>query len=396
MGIPKAVLRVLALVGKELVEVIRRPAAVFSLVLGPFLILFLFGLGYHGIRQDLRTIVVADPSLQLPSDPTAYLSLGSRGIRVVSVTADRAGAESQLQAQAVDLVVVAPTDLRAEFEAGRQAEITIELNATDPIQAGYAGFLSDSLVATVNREIYRIAAEAGRGYALQAGNQVLASIQPDVIASPTKATLVNIAPSEPAIEAWFGPAALVLILQHMAVTLLALSVVRERSSGAMDLFRVSPVRATELVVGKVIAFGLLGSVIAAISLGLLVGVLGVPLLAPLGLVAIAILLVLLASLGIGLLISVVSSSERQAVQLSMLVLLASMFFSGFVLRIEEFDRPLQFGAYLLPVTHGISLIRDLLLRGSITQPWQVAALIGIGGVLLVISTALLRREMRPA
>jgi ABC-2 type transport system permease protein len=182
----------------------------------------------------------------------------------------------------------------------------------------------------------------------------------------------------------------------MAVTLLALSIVRERTSGAMDLFRVSPIRATELVLGKVIAFGLLGSAIAAISLGLLVGVLHVPMLAHVGVVAAVILLLLLASLGLGLLISVVSSSERQAVQLSMLVLLASMFFSGFVLRIAEFEPAVQVAAYLLPVTHGISLLQDLLLRGQISQPWQVFALVAIGLALLITSWILLRREMRPA
>ena len=392
----KTVVRILALIGKELIETLRRPAAVFSLVLGPFLILALFGLGYHGIRPDLRTIVAADPSLNLPTDPAGYGTLQARGIRVVAVVPDRAQAEAQLRADAVDLVVVAPSDLRSAFEAGRQAEITIELNMTDPVLAGYAGFLGESLTAAVNREIYRLAAEAGQGYALQHGHQALASIPSDVIASPTKAAFVNLAPSEPAIESFFGPAALVLVLQHMAVTLLALSLVRERTSGAMDLFRVSPVRATELVIGKVIAFGLLGSVIAGISLALLVTVLHVPILAPPVWVAVAILLILMASLGIGLFISVVSSSERQAVQLSMLVLLASMFFSGFILRIEEFDRPLQLGAYLLPGTHGISLLRDLLLRGEITKPWQLAALVAIGGFLLVLSWGMLRREMRPA
>jgi ABC-2 type transport system permease protein len=396
MGLIKAVLRILALVGKELVEVIRRPAAVFSLVLGPFLILAVFGLGYHGVTRDLQAIVVADPSLNLPTDPTQYETLQSRGIRIAQVTTDRAAAEAQLRAQDVDLVVIAPKDLETALQSGRQAELTIEMNSTDPVEANYAGFLTDYMVGTINREIYRIGAQQGQGYALQLGAKALASIPPEVIASPTKATLVNLAPSQPGIEAFFGPAALALVLQHMSVTLLALSIVRERTSGAMDLFRVSPVRATEIVLGKVIAFGLLGSLIAAISLALLVGVLHVPLLAPLGLVAIVVLLLLLASLGLGLLISVVSSSERQAVQLSLLVLLASMFFSGFVLRIDEFETPVQIAAYLLPVTHGISLLQDLMLRGQISHLWQLAALGAIGLVLLVTSWALLRREMRPA
>jgi ABC-2 type transport system permease protein len=164
----------------------------------------------------------------------------------------------------------------------------------------------------------------------------------------------------------------------------------------MDLFRVSPVRSTELVLGKVLAYGVLGAMIAGVSMALLIGVLGVPLLGNLAVIAGVVSLLLLASLGLGLLISVISDSERQAVQLSLLALLASMFFSGFVLRIQEFTLPVQIGASLLPVTHGIALLQDLFLRGSIGHPSQVVALAAIAAVLLVTSWALLRREMRPA
>ena len=52
---------------------------------------------------------------------------------------------------------------------------------------------------------------------------------------------------------------LALILQHMAVTLIALSVIRERTTGLFELFRVSPIRTGELVIGKVLAFGLLSA-----------------------------------------------------------------------------------------------------------------------------------------
>jgi ABC-2 type transport system permease protein len=396
LGLPKAALRILALIGKELLETFRRPGAVLSLVLGPFLILAAFGIGYQGVHQQLATIVVADPKLGLPTTPEGYAELDARGLRVVEVDSDRATAEAKLRAEEADLIVIVPTDARTALSNGRQAELTIEMNLVDPVQANYAGFLADFLVSSVNREIYKLGVEAGKNYAIKAGATQVANIPPEVIASPTKAVLVNIAPSTPGIEAYFGPAALVLVLQHMAVTLLALSIVRDRTSGAMELFRASPVRATELVIGKVLAFGLLGAAVTIVSMLLLVGVLHVPFLSPLPIVALVIGVLLVASLGIGLLISVISSSERQAVQLSMLLLLATMFLSGFVLRIEEFQPIVQAGAYLLPATHGIRLLQDLLLRGSIGHEWQLLALAGIAAVVLVASWLLLRREMRPA
>ena len=71
-----------------------------------------------------------------------------------------------------------------------------------------------------------------------------------MVAAPTKAEVDNIAPSQPTVVQFFGPAVLALILQHMAVTLIALSVVRERTSGLFELFRVSPITTAELVIGK--------------------------------------------------------------------------------------------------------------------------------------------------
>ena len=395
MGLVKAAIRILSVVGKEITEVFRRPGAVLSLILGPFLILAVFGVGYGGFKKDLQTIVVIDPASSLPKDAATYRNLGTRGLAVVDVVASRDAAVARLGAGEVDLVVVPPIDALASLESGKQADLEVIVAVTDPFAAGYAEFLAEAMSAAVNREIYRAGAEQGRAFAISIQGHDLSDIPAEVIASPTRAVLINLAPVPPTVVGFYGPAALALILQHMAVTLIALSIVRERASGALDRYRSSPMRATELVVAKVVAFGLLGGVIAAISVWLLINVLGVPMLGlPAGLAAV-IGLLLVASLGLGLLISVVSDSERQAVQLSLLTLLASMFFSGFVIRIEEFQPGVQIAAYLLPVTHGIALLQDEMLTGAISQPWQLVALGSIGAVLLSLSWLLLRRELRP-
>lgn len=396
MGLLKALVRIFSVAGKEIVEVFRRPGAVLSLVLGPFLILAIFGFGYGGFKKDLQTIVVLRPDSTLPRDAAAYADLGTRGLAVAEVTEDRAGAEAKLRAGLADVVIVAPADPARSLEAGEQAELTVLIDTTDPVAANYASFLADTMATAVNREIYRQGAEAGQSYAITIGGKDLRQVPPDVIASPTRAVVQNLAPIAPSVLGFYGPAALALVLQHLAVTLIALSIVRERSGGALDRFRSSPMRATELVIGKVAAFGLLGSAIAALSLWLLVNVLGVPMIGAAATVAGVVTLLLVASLGLGLLISVVSDSERQAVQLSLLTLLASMFFSGFVLRTEEFATPVQVMSYFLPVTHGISLLQSQMLTGAFTTPWQLVALGAIGAVLLATSWLLLRRELRPA
>ncbi len=100
--------------------------------------------------------------------------------------------------------------------------------------------------------------------------------------------------------------------------------------------------------------------------------LGVPILGDWVLLFFTIVLVIFSSVSLGLLISTVSRSESQAVQISMLVLLASVFFSGFFLRLEALWWPVRAVSYALPVTYGISGLQVIMLRGGIPSPaWWV-------------------------
>jgi ABC-2 type transport system permease protein len=388
--------RLLAFVGKELVETVRRPGSIVSLVVGPFLIMAVFGLGFSGIRRPLETIVVIQPASGLPTTATDYQELAGPALHIADIVEDRAEAEERIRAGEIDLAVVAPDDPEAAFRAGKRSTIEIVVDEVDPVAENYATILGGALADAVNRRIIEQAVEEGQGYAIEAGNAEAASLSPEVVAAPTEARLANLAPRSPTVTSYFGPAVLALILQHLAVTLVSMSLVRERSSGVMELFRIAPVTAAEVLAGKVLAFGLLGFVVAGLTVVLMVTFLGVPSFADPGALAGVVGLLLLASLGLGLLIAVVSDSERQAVQLSLLVLLASVFFSGFVLAIDQFTPPVRALAYALPVTHGIQLLQDLMLRGTTNDLWQAGALGVIAAVTLLAAWLLMRRNMRTA
>jgi ABC-2 type transport system permease protein len=392
----KTLTRVLAIVGKELVEVIRRPGALLSLILGPFLIMAIFGLGYSGYRRPLTTVVVIPQESGLPTDLQSYTEISGSGLEVVEVTTDEASAEARLRKGAIDVVLVAPADAEKSFREGKQTVIKVRVNVTDPVDQNYAVFLGRGLQSEVNRIIVERIAEEGQTYALSQGAEEAAQIPPEVVAAPTKAEVENNAPSQPGVVQFFGTAVLALILQHMAATLVALSVVRERTTGLFELFRVSPITTLELVIGKLLAFGLFSAAIAMGTLLLLVGAFRVPMLGDPALLGAIVGLLVLASLGLGLLIAAVSDSERQAVQLSLLLLLASVFFSGFVLGTDEFTEPVRSLTGILPVTHGIRLIGDVMLRGAITDPWPVGALGALAAGFIGISWVLLRRAMRSA
>ena len=396
MALAKILTRLFAFIGRELIEVKRRPGALVSLVFGPFLVMAVFGIGYNGYKKPLPTLVVIPPSSELPTDVEAYRNVAGPGLEIVDVVTDVSEATPRLESGEIEIVAVAPPNARQTFESGQQSEIEVQVDLADPVQAAYAGLMADQFAASINQEIIRRAAEEGQAEAEAQGLPDAGRIPPNVIAEPTVARIVNVAPIVPTVVGYYGPAVLALILQHMAVTLIALSVVRERTSGVIELFRISPVSAWEVVAGKILGFGFLAGVIALASLALLIFGLGVPMLGtPLQLAGVVSLLIV-SSLGLGLLISIISDSERQAVQLSLLVLLAAVFFSGFVLPISEFSAPVRTAAYLIPVTNGIVLIQDVMLRGEIREVWQALLLAAIGLVLLFACWLLLRRSMARA
>jgi ABC-2 type transport system permease protein len=391
----KVATRVLSIVGKELVETIRRPGALVSLVFGPLIILAAFGIGYDGFRRPLQAVVVVPPESGLPTDRESYEGLGE-GVELVAVEPDVGSAQDRLAAQTVDLVVVAPSDAMARLEAGDQAVIEVRINVIDPVQYRFANAAAADLSHAVNRRIIERLVATAQDEAVAAGASAVPMVPPEVAAAPTTAMLVNTAPSEPAVLPFFGVAALALILQHMAATLIALSIVRERTTGLFELFRLAPLSTAELMAGKVVAYGLLVGLVAASTVTMLVLALGVPLLAdPLALVVVLTALVM-ASLGLGLLIAAVCDSERQVVQLTLLTLLVSVFFSGFILAVEEFSEPIRTATFALPVTSAIRLLQDVMLRGTTAVPWLVAVLGGLALGFLVASWLLLRRVMARA
>jgi ABC-2 type transport system permease protein len=396
MSLLKALTRILAIVGKELVSVVRRPGALLSLVLGPFLIMALFGIGYSGYRRPLDTVVVVPQSVGLSADAKTYQDVAGEGLHVDSITPDEQTAMQRLARQQIDVVVVVPANAQQQFESGKRTKIDVRVNVADPVEASYAVFLTRRLEAAINRQIIQRAVTEGQGYAISHGATQAAAIPADVVAAPAEADLQNIAQSKPTVVQFFGPAVLALILQHMAVTLIALSVVRERTSGLFELFRISPITTAELVTGKLIASGIFAGVVALATLAMLVVGFHVPQLADPGWIVLIVFLLIASSLGLGLVLAAVSSTEPQAVQLSLLLLLASVFFSGFVLSISEFSEPIRTLIYALPVSNGIRLLGDFMFRGGTIAAWQIGLMAGLAVVYILIAWLILRRVIARA
>ena len=171
---------------------------------------------------------------------------------------------------------------------------------------------------------------------------------------------------------------------------------REQQFGAVELFRVSPVSAAEMLVGEYISYMIFQALLTAALTALVLYGLDMIMLGDwLDFVAV-VAAVSFASLGYGFVISLFSQSDSQAVQLTMLVLLVSVFFSGFFMSLKMLAPWLQGLSWALPVTYGIDMLRNIMLRGIVGPPVELGALLGIGVALALLAWLLLKRRMKRA
>lgn len=219
-------------------------------------------------------------------------------------------------------------------------------------------------------------------------------ISPEVLVSPFAAQ-TEVIDSEPiGVTDFYAPGVMALLLQHLGITFAGLSLVRERALGTPEVFQVAPIRPIEILIGKYIGYVITAAVVAAALSALMFYGFGVPIAgSPWSYTAILALLVL-AALGIGFVISGLVDSDIQAVNLSMIVLLLSLFFSGFFVSIERLATAVTGVSWALPITHAIDSLRDVMFRdtGVDVRTWLA---LGIGSVaLFIVAWRLLARRLR--
>jgi ABC-2 type transport system permease protein len=493
VDLAKGIIRTSSFFFKEIWAAIRQPRLVLSVLLGPFLILAAFGIGYRGQTPQLDTLLVLPNDQRLPEDPEVYRDLFGSVFVLKGVTRDRPSAEQALDRRQVDVVVVVPEQPDQTVLSGQHAQFEVFFREIDPLQAAWVRYFSTVAVQEVNRRVLadllansrepldravevsgrvraqsdalandlqrgdatsaaaRVAAmrqalEAARtspGYSvlsalggkqldplapvetelsaieadlargqvntpeqlaraqrlqqssgqLEREAQLVTRVPPDVLAAPFSVQPSNTVPAEPTAIGFFTPAVVVLLLQHIAVSLASLSMVRDRLLGAMEVYRVAPVTPLEIMLGKSLSYGLLLGVVGASLVFLVNRLLGVPILGDPVWAALTLGLLLFSSLGLGFFIAGLAETETQAVQLAMLVLLASIFFGGFFLALDTLWEPIRAISYVLPVTFGSIDLREVMLRGATPEPVSLVALGLIGVVCYTMSSFELSRRM---
>lgn len=367
-------LRILELLRKELRQLLRDPKTKRVIFLSPVLQLVLFG---YAVTTDVHdaALFVVDHDRTAESRALVDALTASGYFRVVGGSDSPGELIAALDRGSAVVGVQIPPDFAGDLRAGRGAAVQVLVDGTNSNTAtvlqGYAG-----------RIVRRYGARA-----VGASGAPL----PDGVDMRTRAWYNP----ELASRVYNVPAVIGAILMLMALLLTALAVVRERELGTLDQLLVSPLSPDELILGKILPV----AVIALVDLALVAGVaiiwFDIPFRGSLPTLLYASGVYILASLGMGLLISTVSKTQQEAFMAMFLLFLPTIVLSGFLYPIDTMPEIFQTLTLLNPVRHFLEIVRALFLKGSgFLDLWpQLAAVTAMAAGAIVAAIWRFRRTI---
>lgn len=368
--------RVLVLVRKEFLELLQMKPLLVMLIVAPILQLLLLG---YAATTDVRNVplVVVDEDRTARSRELVERFAGSPHFNVIAEEVDVRRVDGHLARGDAWLALVIPAGLEASLAQGGppfRTDVQLLADGTDANSSGIALAYASGLVRDFNAGLL-----AERG--------------------------VRIAPVNVSVRVWYNPelvsrdfmvpGVLAMLLLVVTANLSSMAIVRERELGTLEQLSVTPLTRWELVLGKLLPYGLIGLLDAAMVVMVAVYWFRVPFDGSVLMLFGSSLAYLMCTLGLGLFVSTISSTQQQAMLTAIFFFLMPMIYlSGFTFPIENMPRVVQWVTYLIPLRYFLTIVRSVFLKGvGLPVLWpQVVGLLAWGTAILTL--AVLRSSKR--
>lgn len=362
--------RTWAISRKELIHIRRDPISLLQIILLPVVLLLLYG---YALTFDIKNVTMAiyDQERSQLSEDFLNQFRGSDYFRIEKYTNDYNELQRLILERRVQVGLMLPYDFSRQFQTGKTAKAQALIDGTDSNTANIVlGYLQ----------------AVGAAY-----NQKLLA---------QRLTIKGAGQGEMPVDAqtrfWFNedlesrnyivPGLIVIIMTMVGALLTALTVVRELERGSMEGLMATPLKRTELLLGKIGPYFMIGMFDMVMVMALGKFLFQVPLRgSPLLLIGLAAIF-LIATLGQGLLISVTSENQLQAFQLAMLTtFLPSFLLSGFVFSIYLMPLPLQIVSYIVPARYLVTISKGIYLKGlGMDYLWPSALMLTVAATFFVV------------
>jgi ABC-2 type transport system permease protein len=372
--------RLLPIIRKEFIHIIRDPRTLIVMFVMPLMQLILLG---YAATSDVRNIPVAilDQSRTPQSRHLIDSFVQSGQFSVARMASSEQDLAQLVDAGTVRAGLIVPPTYAADLIGGRGAQAAFVLDGSDPSVASSA-LSSARLIGQVEATNVQqqTLARRGGGATLSPPMEVRTRVwyNPDMVSA-----------------VFMVPGLIGLLLQMQATLLTSSAIVRERERGTIEQLIVTPIRPLELIVGKILPYAVLALLITVEVLVIGTFWFGVPIKGSISLLLGIACLFLLSNLGIGLFISTIAHTQQEAMLLTFLMLLPSVFLSGYIFPIAAMPKALQIVSGIVPLTYFLVVVRGIVIKGvgvPALMP-QIAALAIFGAVLIVLAATRFRKRL---
>jgi ABC-2 type transport system permease protein len=351
--------RLLGIITKEFTQM-RRDRLTFAMMLGiPLIQLTLFG---YAINSDPRhlpaAVLLAD---QGPQGRTLlYAMKNSTFFDFVHQVKTETEGRKLLERGQVQFVVSIPENFSRDLLRGDRPKVLVEADATDPVATGTAlGSLGALFEAALHNDLKGSLSPL-------AGTSGPIDLRIHALYNPEVVTQYNIVP---------GLMGVILTMTMVMIT--GLAITRERERGTMENLLSMPTRPSEVLIGKIVPYILVGYIQVTVILVAASVLFHVPMEGNLLLLGLVALVFIAANLAMGITFSTIAKNQLQAVQMTFFFFLPSILLSGFMFPFRGMPAWAQALGEVLPLTHFLRIVRGILLKGNgivdvSLQLWQLA------------------------
>jgi ABC-2 type transport system permease protein len=351
--------RLATMVRKEFVQMRRDPATLRLLLLVPVMQMLIFG---YAIRTDVRNLptVAFDQSRSQESREFLQRLTATGNFVMRGEAASYEAAIHAVDAGSARAAVVIPEDYGRNLKRGRTATVQVLVDASDPTASASAIGAAQMIGQQLNVEIVR----ARTGTDLASRLPIDARVRP--LYNPAMKSSVFVVPG-----------IIGMILSNILIMITAMSLVRERELGTLEQLIVTPLARSEIMLGKIVPYVLVGYI--QMTTVLIAGhvIFQVPVRGSLLTLYGATFLFIVANLGMGLFLSTLGRTQQTVIQSAVFIMLPNVLLSGFMFPREAMPTPARWFGDLLPLTYYLQLIRGVVLKGvGIRELWPQTLALG--------------------
>jgi ABC-2 type transport system permease protein len=375
--------RLRALILKEMIQMARDRRALMMNFVVPLVLLLLFG---YAVSFDIREIRLGVRDLD-DSSRSRELTRGfvsSDYFRLVSRPESEAEVARALDSGEAAAILVIPRGFARDVARAQPAQIQILLDGSDSSTAtaiqGHARRIVQTWTASLLAE--RLRAEGTKA----AGDLLPIDFRPRVLYNPELKS-----------RNFMVPGLIGVLLTILGVLQTSMTIAREKDRGTLEQLRVTPLRAREILVGKILPYALVAYANAWIALGIGRFLLGVPMRGSLWTFAAGTALFLVSALGIGLIISAITGSQQGAQTAAFLGSVLPVFYlSDYMFPIRNMPQILQWITYLIPARYYVTILRGTIQKGVGFDELTFAfgALAAYGALIATLGLIAIRKVIR--